>query len=505
MPHNQEAPRLQTSFCPSCGKAVRPGVPFCTVCGQGLALNAPILELPVPVVAVVESPKCSACGKQLREGAKFCNGCGMNILFGASMQEQAAQPVLPIEPLPEQPEVKTDEERIVAPAPVFAELPPTAHASEIVVPVLEEAPLIASDPASGNLCPACGAQARPGVRFCPQCGELLNESVAQQAFVPAPELASVPVVPEAKLMHNKKKLAAILIPIGALLLGCVICAILLIVGKPVFGFQLNRPSDVPLGTEPIIEAAVQFDVQPEDTTAYLESSVSNRMEYRVATGGDPLNMRERPGGDYDVLLKIPNGETVIDLGKEENGWALVGYNGNVGWVSMDYLTPSNVAQATTQKATAAQALTTIPDAVYVPTTTQALAQNADTLFQTGVRQIEAGSYNEAVNTYNEYLSLVPTDPIAHNNRGVAYLCLGFFPEAIEDFSYAIDRLGDRPWCQGNVYGNRGVAYLEAGNPYYGDLARVFAASMADAEPDSRITIDNPYSDDSRSELVIFRY
>lgn len=481
MPHDQEAPYPQTSFCPGCGKAVRSGIGFCTVCGQDLALDAPILEQPESVAPAIKPPQCPSCGKQLRKGAKFCNGCGTTISPATAIQEEVAPPIMPIAPLPDQPEeeaiaeptpeeaspepvepvpeppkcpacgkqlregakfcngcgvnisfgeamqeqaepsilpiiplvVKPEEEAVAAPAPeeappapvtpvaeppqcpacgkqlrkgavfctgcgqnleqdvstpapapVFVQPPPIAPAlveepkvapvPETAEPMPEETLLAAADAAlQDNLCPACGAQARPGVRFCPRCGELLNESVTQQAYVPPPALAPVPAAPKAKPQRNKKKLAAILIPIGALLLGCIICAILLFAGKPIFGFRLNSPSDVPPGTEPITEVAVQFDIQPEGTTAYVEPTVTNRVEYKVATGGDPLNMREGPGGDHNVVLKIPNGETVVDLGEEQDGWLRVDYNGDIGWVSMGYLAPSSMAEPLTQATPAA--------------------------------------------------------------------------------------------------------------------------------------------------------
>jgi uncharacterized protein YraI len=51
-----------------------------------------------------------------------------------------------------------------------------------------------------------------------------------------------------------------------------------------------------------------------------------------------VNMRKGPGTSYQVLLVVPAGETVLDYDLVvKNGWRGVDWNGNVGWISGDYL------------------------------------------------------------------------------------------------------------------------------------------------------------------------
>lgn len=51
--------------CPKCNTSLRPGVKFCTSCGQ----------------KIEESTTCSQCGTPLKPGAKFCIKCGQKVVL----------------------------------------------------------------------------------------------------------------------------------------------------------------------------------------------------------------------------------------------------------------------------------------------------------------------------------------------------------------------------------------------------------------------------------------
>ncbi len=49
-----------------------------------------------------------------------------------------------------------------------------------------------------------------------------------------------------------------------------------------------------------------------------------------------LNFRTGPSTSYDVITQIPLG-TVLDITETSNGWGKTEYDGNTGWVSMNYI------------------------------------------------------------------------------------------------------------------------------------------------------------------------
>lgn len=68
-------------------------------------------------------------------------------------------------------------------------------------------------------------------------------------------------------------------------------------------------------------------------------------KYKVNTGSDAdLNMRRAAGSKYDRITSIPNGTVVdvlfVDDQVDAKGWGYIRYNGDSGWVSMEFLTPA---------------------------------------------------------------------------------------------------------------------------------------------------------------------
>ncbi|MGD9711406.1 MAG: SH3 domain-containing protein [Thermomicrobiales bacterium] len=57
--------------------------------------------------------------------------------------------------------------------------------------------------------------------------------------------------------------------------------------------------------------------------------------------GAALNLRTGPGTNYGVILVVPQGGVVTDLGTFQNNYRKVSYKGSTGWVSMDYLIVSD--------------------------------------------------------------------------------------------------------------------------------------------------------------------
>ena len=51
--------------CPKCNAVLRPGVKFCTSCGQ----------------KIEQSTTCTQCGSPLKQGAKFCIKCGQRVIL----------------------------------------------------------------------------------------------------------------------------------------------------------------------------------------------------------------------------------------------------------------------------------------------------------------------------------------------------------------------------------------------------------------------------------------
>lgn len=56
----------------------------------------------------------------------------------------------------------------------------------------------------------------------------------------------------------------------------------------------------------------------------------------VVTETDPLNVRKSPSVNADIIGKVAKGNTV-EIYSETNGWCEIRYNGQVGYVSKDFI------------------------------------------------------------------------------------------------------------------------------------------------------------------------
>ncbi|WP_195937842.1 C40 family peptidase [Romboutsia sp. 1001713B170131_170501_G6] len=65
----------------------------------------------------------------------------------------------------------------------------------------------------------------------------------------------------------------------------------------------------------------------------------NTIKYNKIVSASSLNVRKGPGTSYSKIDSIPNG-TKVGVISESNGWAKISYNGQIGYVSSQYLKSS---------------------------------------------------------------------------------------------------------------------------------------------------------------------
>ena len=72
-----------------------------------------------------------------------------------------------------------------------------------------------------------------------------------------------------------------------------------------------------------------------------EAAAAAMSNYRTTTD---LRLRTGPGTRRRIILVMPRGSTVTNLGAVKNGFAKVSYKGTEGWASLDYLTATDGSQ-----------------------------------------------------------------------------------------------------------------------------------------------------------------
>ena len=124
--------------------------------------------------------------------------------------------------------------------------------------------------------------------------------------------------------------------------GAVIALILIIViiASVAGGKKDKDKTDAPVSSDSYIQEEPKTDAEPVISSPVLNGAGF----YVVSTENSSLNMRPTAGTDYGVMVKIPSGTRVevlfiddSDSTTSEKGWGYIEYNGNRGWVSMDYL------------------------------------------------------------------------------------------------------------------------------------------------------------------------
>lgn len=106
-------------------------------------------------------------------------------------------------------------------------------------------------------------------------------------------------------------------------------------------------------TENVTESTTEITVPPIESTS--ETTVFSSAGGVMKTTAD-LNVRKGPGTEYEKTGVIPTGTKIVKLG-EENGWVKIQYQGEIRYVSGDYLESDNgeTTQAQTSESSSAPA------------------------------------------------------------------------------------------------------------------------------------------------------
>ena len=102
----------------------------------------------------------------------------------------------------------------------------------------------------------------------------------------------------------------------------------------------------------------------------------------------------------------------------------------------------------------------------------ACSSEADALNEQGLVFYGQGSYQEAVNSFDQAIRTDNQNPVYHVNKGMAYLEMGDYENAHSCFDLAL-RLDGK--CQAAYRGN-GIAYMEAGS--YEEAMNSFNTALA---------------------------
>jgi hypothetical protein len=82
----------ESTQCPRCGTLNRPGIAFCSNCGQRLVAAGAPTTVARPA-APDGTQACPRCGTHNRAGTAFCQNCGANLQAGAGAEPVPAEPV----------------------------------------------------------------------------------------------------------------------------------------------------------------------------------------------------------------------------------------------------------------------------------------------------------------------------------------------------------------------------------------------------------------------------
>ena len=127
-----------------------------------------------------------------------------------------------------------------------------------------------------------------------------------------------------------------------IMIASAVVLLLIVIVLIASGVNANK-KDIPKAEPSTEDVAVRYN-EP-DTNANNTVVAVGAGKYKVNTGSDAdLNMRRAAGRTYDLITRIPNGTVVdvlfVDDQVDAKGWGYIRYNGDSGWVSMEYLTPA---------------------------------------------------------------------------------------------------------------------------------------------------------------------
>lgn len=135
-----------------------------------------------------------------------------------------------------------------------------------------------------------------------------------------------------KKSHRKDVIIARIIfaVILVVLILLIVCAVVLIKGRMEKNKSQNNSQSESIADES------EEDTQTTEPTVTPEPSQVKEPDVIMQTTADELRLRKEPNTDCEVITVLEKG-TKLEMLSQEEGWAFVDYQGQTGYVSMDYL------------------------------------------------------------------------------------------------------------------------------------------------------------------------
>jgi hypothetical protein len=123
------------------------------------------------------------------------------------------------------------------------------------------------------------------------------------------------------------------------LLTCMLVAVLVVVTRPASTeiVRLGPAEDETPAAGLPLDVAPRILLAPAEESAAVDSVEGPGLF--VATGGPPLPLRAAPDRSAAVLVQVPNGAQLEDLGEStaDGAWCRAGWNGWEGWIAAGVL------------------------------------------------------------------------------------------------------------------------------------------------------------------------
>lgn len=130
-----------------------------------------------------------------------------------------------------------------------------------------------------------------------------------------------------------------------IMIAAAVVLLIVIIALIAHGVSAGKEKKEPASANtPVVVQEQTTDDEPDNSSVKPDGTGA----YKVTTGSDSdLNMRLAADRNSDVVTRIPNGTElqilfVDDSGvttSSDYGWGYVEYNGERGWVYMEYMTP----------------------------------------------------------------------------------------------------------------------------------------------------------------------
>lgn len=124
-----------------------------------------------------------------------------------------------------------------------------------------------------------------------------------------------------------------------IMIAAAVVLLIVIIALIAHGVSSGNETNEPVSVD--TPAVVQEQTTNEPVNTVVKQDAAGT--YRVTTSGIPLNLRLAADSSSERLEQISNGTELevfyIDDSSSGYGWGYVEYNGQRGWVSMEYMTP----------------------------------------------------------------------------------------------------------------------------------------------------------------------